>query len=264
MLQLLDDVELQTKPGRKPAEPTDRDMPIFERIHARTMNALATSIREAKFRFQAKGVGENAPAVYETDKKTKKERMVTPEIKDGVYVTARASACWKVHKANEANPGKDELVYIGIPCGNKFMPWLQDKAGNTASRSLIPCKDVVRQLKAFEAQLKDMDKTTAMGKEFWEHAIVNTEPPKQKEAGKTTRNTNKVGSKSEDGQYYCASADQWMDTDWTVVNKMILERDRLLKGEAKAKAEGKTMTKGQSERFAELEAELDGMDLSRH
>ena len=100
MLELLPGVEEREKPGRKPAKITDMGTPIFKRIHARTMAAIDKSIEEANFRFHSKGLGENAPESVD-----EKSGKVTPAIKDGVYVTARASQCWKVHKANADSPG---------------------------------------------------------------------------------------------------------------------------------------------------------------
>ena len=247
MLELLPGIEEREKPGRKPAKITDMGTPIFKRIHARTMAAIDKSIEEANFRFHSKGLGENAPESVD-----EKSGKVTPAIKDGVYVTARASQCWKVHKANADSPGKGELVYVGIPCGNKFMPWLKNKAGKTVSRVLIDSEHVVKQLKAYKASLADLDINSEMGKDFHEHAIVNTEPPKQKKSGKTTRNTNKVGSENEDGQYYCANADQWLDTDYTVRDKMEQEHRKL------DELGTVNFTKRQANRFADLEAELGG------
>lgn len=145
---------VQKKPGRAPAKPSDKHLPVFERILGRTTKALERGILEAKGRFEGADSG--------------------PEDK------ARASTCWKVHKQNDADPGQEELVYIGIPCGNKYMVWWKDADGKPTGQKLVKSGEVVAQLESWLGTMKGLDKTSSHGKEFWSHAIENSEPPKQK------------------------------------------------------------------------------------
>jgi len=183
---------VQKKPGRAPAKPSDKHLPVFERILGRTIKALERGVVEAKGRFHSEGMGENAPETIDE----KSGKVITPEIKDGVYVTAKASTCWKVHKQNDANPGQDELVYIGIPCGNKYMVWWKDADGKPTGQKLVKSGEVVAQLESWLGTMKGLDKTSSHGKEFWAHAIENSEPPKQK--GKDEKNKEQKHDKITD------------------------------------------------------------------
>ena len=213
MLELI--AEVQQLPGRNKAKPSDKHLPIFERIHARTMASIAKSIDEAQFRFQPNDVDDNALTITAiTDADDNLVPRSAPEIKDGVYVTAKASACWKVHKSNVDAPGKNELVWVGIPCGKKFMPWIPstDKDGNPTggepvSRALIKCDMVVAQLIAWSEVMKGLDKDSKEGKQFHAHAIENTEPPKQK------------GPRGVKDAVYNAELDRWIDTPEAAARK---------------------------------------------
>lgn len=167
--------EVRAKPGRKPAQPSDRGLPIFERIKGRTIKALQKSIVEAKGRFHGEDEGADAKAY--------------------------ASPCWKVHKPNEDTPGQDELVYVGVPCGNKFMPWFKDKEGETTGQPLIDSDAVVGVLEGFLASMEGLEKTSGKGKEFHDHAVKNAEPPSQK------------GMTGKKRFQYDSSVDQWVDTE---------------------------------------------------
>jgi len=169
--------EVQAKPGRKPAQPTDKHLPIFERIKGRTIKALNISIEQARGRFLGEGTGADPEKAY-------------------------ASPCWKVHKANEENPGQNELVYVGVPCGNKFMPWFKDAEGEVTGQPLIASDQVVGQLEAFLKAMEGLDKGSAKGTEFHEHAIANAEPPAQKGKGAAEKRFQ-----------YDSSVDQWVDTE---------------------------------------------------
>ena len=161
------------KPGRKPRKPSDKHLPIFERIKGRSMDALRQGIVEAKYRF------------HEEDAETANK--------------LKTSKCWKVDKVNINNPGQDELVYVGIPCGKKYMPFLQDDQGNSVSTNLIASDKVVAQLEAFLVALEAMQKTSPQGKIFHQQAIESSEPPKQK---------GKPEHKKE--IKYDAATDQWV------------------------------------------------------
>jgi|TARA_B110000908_G_scaffold144246_1_gene173725 hypothetical protein len=206
MLELI--TEVQQVPGRNKAKPSDKDLSIFERIHARTMASIAKSIYEAQFRFQPKDLDDSAFTVVEiTDSDGNIMPRAAPEVKDIVYVTAKTSACWTVHKSNLDAPGKNELVWVGIPCGKKFMPWIPatDKDGNATggapvSRALIKCDMVVAQLIAWSDVMKNLDKDSKEGKQFHAQAIVITEPPRQK---------GPLGVKD---AVYDVGVDKWIDT----------------------------------------------------
>jgi hypothetical protein len=231
MLELI--AEVQQTPGRKKAKPSDKHLPIFERIHARTMASIAKSIDEAQFRFQPQELIENDTSLAAfIDSDGNLSPRAVPEVRDGVYVTAKASACWKVHKSNLGAPGKDELVWVGIPCGNKFMPWIPatDGEGNKTdgepvSRALIKCDMVVAQLKAWLEVMNDLEKDSKEGKEFHAHAIENTEPPKQKGA---------LGVKD---SVYNVELDQWVDTPEAAARKANVaaaKKDILLRWEKRS------------------------------
>ena len=213
MLELI--AEVQQLPGRNKAKPSDKHLPVFERIHARTMASIAKRIDEAQFRFQPKDLDDNAFTVVEvTDSVGNLMPRAAPEVKDGVYVTAKASACWKVHKSNLDAPGKNELVWVGIPCGKKFMPWIPatDKDGNATggdpvSRALIKCDMVIAQLIAWSDAIKNLDRNSKEGKQFHAHAIEITEPPKQK---------GPLGVKD---AAYDVELDKWIDTPAAAARK---------------------------------------------
>ncbi len=94
--------------------------------------------------------------------------------------TRDIDAAVRVEKMNDANPGQEELVYIGIPCGNKYMVWWKDADGKPTGQKLVKSGEVVAQLESWLGTMKGLDKTSSHGKEFWAHAIENSEPPKQK------------------------------------------------------------------------------------
>jgi hypothetical protein len=233
MLKIIADI--QPKPERRKAKPSDRSLPIFERIHGRTMQAIDKSIMEAEYRFEGKGRGINAEAVYVKDEDgNPTDKIETPAIKDGVYQTARYSPCWRVLKENKDNPGEGELVEAGIPCGNKFMPWLENDDGEIVSRILIKGEQLVAQLKVWREGVADLTKKSAMGKEFHEHAINNCEPPSQKDAsGKCANYTDK--DKTSRDQYYDVKEDKWLDTPSTVERKAMEKAKRDLEKELASK-----------------------------
>ena len=224
--------EVQAKRGRAPAEPSDRSLPIYERILARTQKALAKSIVEAQGRFHGAD--------------------------EGAEEKARASACWKVATTVKGSaPGENEQVYIGVPCGNKFMPWLQDIEGNVVGQAIVDSDKVVANLEAFQAQMQGLQKDSKMGKDFHNHAIKNTEPPVQKEASEAgwTLNTDKAGGEGKKPHYYCSKADDWLDTDHQVIVKKHKRKDaveEMLKNPELKEARKKTL----AAEFAKLEGEL--------
>ena len=56
----------------------------------------------------------------------------------------------------------------------------KDADGNPTGQKLVKSGEVVAQLESWLGTMKGLDKTSSHGKEFWTHAIENSEPPKQK------------------------------------------------------------------------------------
>ena len=222
----LNDNEVRTKPGRAPAKPTDKHLPIFERMKGRTVDFLKLSIVEGKGRFHGEGSGAYGQDHFDTDK-------------------AKASPCWKVHKANPDNPGQNELVHIGIPCGNKFMVWFKDDNGEPTGQPLVDSTIVVSKLEAWLADFEGLTKDSKQGKEFWEHAIENAEPPKQKGLADSVKNAEGFL-----GQTYSKKEDKWVDTLANTVDKMKKEYKKL------DELGTDNMSKKQADRFKMLDGEL--------
>jgi hypothetical protein len=191
----LNDNEVRTKPGRAPAKPTDKHLPIFERMKGRTVDFLKLSIVEGKGRFHGEGSGAYGQDHFDTDK-------------------AKASPCWKVHKANEKNPGQNELVHIGIPCGNKFMVWFKDDKGEPTGQPLVDSTIVVSKLTEWLADFEGLTKDSKEGKEFWEHSVENAEPPKQKGLPDSVKSASDFL-----GQTYSKAEDKWIDTPANAADK---------------------------------------------
>jgi len=171
---------------------------IFESSKERIVEDLDVGIREAKGRYHGEYEGA-ASADNPVPSKRLNKDMNKPF----------SSTCWRplmvpIEKgAKEYKPKLnpktgEELVRVFLKCkGTIIDKVLADMGGNPAKELQIDCTDLVKTLEHYKGALEGMEKDSPLGQFWWDNAVHNSFPPKQRK--------NNIS-----GMAHCMEEDKWV------------------------------------------------------